>query len=129
MFDVTSRITHQNIVNWYNDLIRVCENIPIVLCGNKVDVQDGKLQAESITFHRKHNIQYYNISALSNYNFDKPFLWFARSLLGVNQLQFVDAINLSPSEIHIDEEMLQKYEQEIQDAASQPLPEADDSDL
>lgn len=38
MFDVTSRITYKNVPNWHRDLVRVCENIPIVLCGNKVDV-------------------------------------------------------------------------------------------
>ena len=39
MFDVTSRITYKNVPNWHRDLKRVCENIPIVLCGNKVDVK------------------------------------------------------------------------------------------
>jgi GTP-binding nuclear protein Ran len=39
MFDVTSRITYKNVANWYDDITRVCPDIPIVLCGNKVDVQ------------------------------------------------------------------------------------------
>jgi GTP-binding nuclear protein Ran len=39
MFDVTSRITYKNVPNWHRDLERVCESIPIVLCGNKVDVK------------------------------------------------------------------------------------------
>lgn len=39
MFDVTSRITYKNVPNWHRDLERVCEHIPIVLCGNKVDVK------------------------------------------------------------------------------------------
>ena len=39
MFDVTSRITYKNVPNWHRDLVRVCENIPIVLTGNKVDVK------------------------------------------------------------------------------------------
>ena len=37
MFDVTSRITYKNVPKWHRDLIRVCENVPIVLVGNKVD--------------------------------------------------------------------------------------------
>jgi GTPase SAR1 family protein len=41
MFDVTARITYKNVPNWHRDLVRVCENIPIVLCGNKVDVKVG----------------------------------------------------------------------------------------
>merc|ERR1712025_1121268 len=42
MFDVTSRVTYKNVPNWHRDLTRVCENIPIVLCGNKVDIKDRK---------------------------------------------------------------------------------------
>merc|ERR1711872_845470 len=78
MFDVTSRVTYKNVPNWHRDLIRVCEGIPIVLCGNKVDVKERKVKAKTITFHRKKNLQYYDISAKSNYNFEKPFLWLAR---------------------------------------------------
>ena len=66
----------------YRDLTRVCENIPIVLCGNKVEVKDRKVKAKQITFHRKKNLQYFEISAKANYNFEKPFLWIARKLAG-----------------------------------------------
>ena len=57
MFDVTSRITYKNVPTWHKDLVRVCENIPIVLCGNKVDIKDRKVKAKAITFHRKKNLQ------------------------------------------------------------------------
>lgn len=43
MFDVTSRVTYKNVPNWHRDLVRVCENIPIVLTGNKVDIKDRKV--------------------------------------------------------------------------------------
>ena len=46
MFDVCSRITYQNVPKWYKDLVRVCENIPISLVGNKVDVKDRKVKAK-----------------------------------------------------------------------------------
>ena len=80
MFDVCSRITYQNVPKWYKDLVRVCENVPIVLVGNKVDVKDRKVKAKQITFHRKKNLQYYDISAKSNYQFEKPFVWLLRKL-------------------------------------------------
>jgi GTP-binding nuclear protein Ran len=57
MFDVTSRVTYKNVINWHKDLARVCDNIPIVLCGNKSDVKDRKVKAKTITFHRKKNLQ------------------------------------------------------------------------
>jgi len=56
MFDVTSRITYKNVPKWHKDLTRICENIPIVLVGNKVDVKDRKVKARQITFHRKRNL-------------------------------------------------------------------------
>jgi len=61
---------------------RVCENIPIVLCGNKVDVKNRQVKPKQVTFHRKKNLQYYEISAKSNYNYEKPFLYLARKLTG-----------------------------------------------
>ena len=129
MFDVTSRITYKNVPNWHRDLTRVCENIPIVLTGNKVEIKDRKVKAKQITFHRKKNLQYYDISAKSNYNFEKPFLWLARKLSGDNQLHFVEAPALQPPEFTISEETKARYEQELAQAANQPLPEDDDDDL
>ena len=35
MFDGTLRVTYKNVPKWPRDLVRVCENIPITLCGNK----------------------------------------------------------------------------------------------
>jgi GTP-binding nuclear protein Ran len=128
MFDVTSRITYKNVPNWHKDLIRVCENIPIVLCGNKVDVKDRKVKAKAITFHRKNNMQYYDISARSNYNFEKPFLWLARKLAGDANLEFTAMPALMPAEVQMDNETIKKYEAEIVDAQNAALPD-DDEDL
>ena len=44
--------------------------------------QERKVKTSGVTFHRKKNLQYYEISAKSNYNFEKPFLWLARKLVG-----------------------------------------------
>jgi GTPase SAR1 family protein len=89
MFDLTSRITYKNVPNWHKDIVRVCEDIPIVLCGNKADVKDRKIKPKSIVFHRKNNMQYYDISAKSNYNFEKPFLWLAKKFARDSNLEFV----------------------------------------
>merc|ERR1712029_935429 len=128
MFDVTSRITYKNVPNWHRDLVRVCENIPIVLTGNKVDVKERKVKAKTITFHRKKNLQYYDISAKSNYNFEKPFLWLARKLVGDPNLEFVAMPALVPTEVTMDPQWQQKIEQDIKEAQDTALPE-DDEDL
>ncbi|KAK6344976.1 GTP-binding nuclear protein gsp1/Ran [Orbilia javanica] len=129
MFDVTSRITYKNVPNWHRDLVRVCENIPIVLCGNKVDVKERKVKAKTITFHRKKNLQYYDISAKSNYNFEKPFLWLARKLSGEPNLEFVAEIALAAPEVIIGQEQLAAMTQELKEAEAAPLPDEDDTDL
>jgi GTP-binding nuclear protein Ran len=87
MFDVCSRITYKNVAKWFKDLTRICcgqngKGIPIVLVGNKVDVKDRKVKAEQITFHRRRGLPYFDVSAKSNYQFDKPFIWLLRRLTG-----------------------------------------------
>ena len=213
MFDVTSRITYKNVPNWHRDLVRVCENIPIVLVGNKVDVKERKVgpasprpswgplhpptlpypsashrasaqpsggrrvgsgqlrpcarhlpphptpphptpphparqpepaasparpardpgmarasqvKAKQITFHRKKNLQYYDISAKSNYNFEKPFLWLARKLVGDPNLTFVESPALAPPEVVLDQNVVSAYERELADAQNAPLPDEDE---
>jgi len=126
MFDVTSRITYKHVPQWHRDLTRVCENIPMVLCGNKVEVKDRKVKAKAINFHRKKNLQYYEISAKSNYNFEKPFLYLARKLTGEPNLVFVESPALPPPELAIDLEAQQRAEAEMALAATHALPDEDD---
>lgn len=150
MFDVTSRVTYKNVPNWHRDLVRVCENIPIVLCGNKVDIKDRKVKAKSIVFHRKKNLQvsiftfnislsflylnlfsflifqYYDISAKSNYNFEKPFLWLARKLVGDPNLEFVAMPALLPPEVKMDKDWQLQIERDLQEAQETALPDEDE---
>jgi len=127
MFDVTSRITYKNVPNWHRDIVRVCENIPIVLVGNKVDVKDRQVKAKQIQFHRKRNLQYYDLSARSNYNFEKPFLWLARRLTNQPNLQFVGQFAKAP-EIQIDTALIAQHEAELQEAQNTAIGD-DDEDL
>lgn len=90
MFDVTSRVSYKNIANWYRDIRAVRPDIPIVIVRNKVDCKDRKVKANSITFHRNHNIPYFDISAKSLYNFEKPFLWLSRKLMNNPEMKFTE---------------------------------------
>ena len=126
MFDVTARVTYKNVPNWHRDLVRVCENIPIVLCGNKVDIKDRKVKAKAIVFHRKKNLQYYGISAKSNYNFEKPFLWLARKLSGDSNLELVAMPALKPPKVNMDPEMCAKWDKELETAQNTALPDEEE---
>ncbi len=129
MFDVCSRITYSNVPKWYKDLTRVCEAIPIVLVGNKVDVRDRKVKAKQITFHRKKNLQYYDISAKSNYQFEKPFVWLLRRMVNDANLTLVETPLLAPTEVVIPEDQLAQMAAEVQEAEQQALPDGDDDDF
>ena len=74
------------------------------------------------------HLQYYDISAKSNYNFEKPFLWLARKLVGEPNLEFVEMPALEPPEITMDPEMVKMYEDEIKVAQQTALPDNDDDD-
>jgi GTP-binding nuclear protein Ran len=130
MFDVTSRLTYKNVPTWHRDLCRVCENIPVVLCGNKVDVKNRQIKPKQVTFHRKKNLQYHEISAKSNYNYEKPFLYLARKLTGDEKLIFVEQVALAPPEVPINLAEQQNNEHELQLAATMaPLPDDEDEVL
>nr|P41914.1 RecName: Full=GTP-binding nuclear protein Ran; AltName: Full=GTPase Ran; AltName: Full=Ras-like protein TC4 [Tetrahymena pyriformis]BAA04849.1 Ran/TC4 [Tetrahymena pyriformis] len=116
MFDVTSRITYKNIPKWHKDLTRICENVPIVLVGNKVDSKDSKVKARQITFHRKRSLQYYDVSAKSNYQYEKPFLWILRKLTGDPNLNLVEGIALAPVDIHMTEDQIKQLQMEHDEA-------------
>lgn len=122
MFDVTSRITYKNVPKWYKDLVRVCDQIPIVLVGNKVDVKDRKVKAKQIIFHRKKGLQYYDVSAKSNYQFEKPFVWLLRKLVGDPALHLVEAPALKPVDIELDPAHIAQIEKEATEAAVMVLP-------
>uniref|UniRef100_A0A0A9D2S7 GTP-binding nuclear protein n=1 Tax=Arundo donax TaxID=35708 RepID=A0A0A9D2S7_ARUDO len=129
MFDVTSRLTYKNVPTWHRDICRVCENIPIVLCGNKVDVKNRQVKAKMVTFHRKKSLQYYEISAKSNYNFEKPFLYLARKITGDMNLRFVEEPALLPAEVAVDFAVQKQIEAEMAAAAAMPLPDEDDDNM
>jgi len=78
---------------------------------------------------RKKNLQYYEISARSNYQFEKPFQWLAKKLVGDPNLQFVESPALAPPEVAIDEAMMAQYSQQLEEANQVALPDEDDADL
>lgn len=130
MFDLTSMITYKHVETWHRDLCRACANIPVVLCGNKVDVKDRKVSAKKVTFHRKKNLQYYEISAKSNFNFEKPFIYLAEKLTGY-KLKLTEQVALAPPEpgFKINDSDLKRIELERIEANRAPLPDEDEDIL
>jgi hypothetical protein len=79
------------------------------------------VKPKEIQFHRKKLLQYYDISAKSNYNFEKPFLYITRKLTGDPSCTFVEAPALLPPEVTVDAAQAQQWGKELEDANAVPL--------
>eukprot|EP01122_Echinamoeba_exundans_P011524 TRINITY_DN460_c0_g1_i1.p1 TRINITY_DN460_c0_g1~~TRINITY_DN460_c0_g1_i1.p1 ORF type:complete len:295 (-),score=63.88 TRINITY_DN460_c0_g1_i1:48-932(-) len=101
MFDVTSRVTYKTVPNWFAEVSDVCDGIPMVLVGNKVDCNatDRQVQPKQILFHRKKNIPYVNMSVKTNYNIEKPLLHLVRALKTDESIEFVNLPSFLESQI------------------------------
>lgn len=106
MFDLSSRASYRQVPNWYKDLVRVCDCIPIVLVGNKADVVDRKVKPKHIMFHRKKNLQYYDVSSTANYQCAKPFLYILRKLIGDSTVELWKELAIKPQLNEMDKEYL-----------------------
>jgi len=90
----------------YVDLVReLCNNIPIVVCANKVDiVEKGKSYSRPKLSYD--NVWEVIISAKSNYNYEKPFLWLARKLNNDPYLEFIVLPAIHPLEVFVDQQLV-----------------------
>ncbi|GFF34597.1 high-affinity fructose transporter ght6 [Aspergillus udagawae] len=87
MFDLTDRISYNNVPNWYQSLVnkdgmRLGRFMPICICGNKNDASEyAKLPPKAITFPKKKGTGYVEMSVMDLDNIHEPFLDLARQLL------------------------------------------------
>ena len=72
------------------DLTRVCgDDIPLVVCGNKVDAKERKVKSNDHTFARKKGLRHFELSTKTGQNLGNPLLHLTRVLMGDNRLRFV----------------------------------------
>ena len=79
------------MIDLHKDLTRVCgDDIPLVVCGNKVDAKERKVnKSNNPTFARKKGLRHFDISTKTGHNFEKPLLHLTRALMEDNRLRFV----------------------------------------
>ena len=121
MFDVTSRATYESLPKWHSQITNICEEVPIILLGNKCEKPTHEILSEHIIYD-----PYIDISVKTTYNIYHPFLCLARHFLNNPDLEFVPMPAIAPPEVQMDPSMIARYEQEIQEAANAELPDDDD---
>lgn len=67
VFDVTRKVTYQNLANWYQELRNYCESIPCICVANKIDV-DEKVTTKAFAFPTKNGLPFYFVSAADGTN-------------------------------------------------------------
>mmetsp|Transcript_46271 Transcript_46271/g.70790 ORF Transcript_46271/g.70790 Transcript_46271/m.70790 type:complete len:214 (+) Transcript_46271:42-683(+) len=127
MFDVTSKNSYTRVSTLYDMVRSVCgTELPIVICGNKLDLGGRSVFPEDIVFPKEHGLPYYDISVKSNLNFAEPFLRLAKSVINRPDLVFVECLALSFSPADVDPARFAFYQKELEEALNQPLPDDDD---
>jgi small GTP-binding protein len=71
-FDVTRKVTYKNLNDWYKELRKYRENIPVILVANKIDV-DYKVTQKKFAFGQKKNIPFEFVSAADGTNVVRVF--------------------------------------------------------
>lgn len=74
MFDVCSKNSYKHVGDWYRDIQRICKNIPVVLCGNKVDKQERAVKPKSVSFHKSKDLSYILFKKENPFSFYSYFL-------------------------------------------------------
>jgi GTP-binding nuclear protein Ran len=94
MFDLTSEDSFNSVKNWKEKLSIILTNEPVIICGNKNDCKHAR---KDLSIKAKNIGQYYyEVSAKSNYNFEKPFLQIIRRVLGDDTIYFTEGAPVSP---------------------------------
>lgn len=90
-FDVTSRVTYKNIPQWHKDITRVCPDIPIALCANKIDVNPTvrKVKTKNIIYHQKYpnQISLFEISVKEQKCLKEPIEYILQKIVNDNSLK------------------------------------------
>lgn len=120
MFDVTSRFTYKNALNWDRDLVwqRTSQLCCVATKGilRTERLRQSQLSSterrifSTVTFHK------------SSYNFEKPFLWLTRKQIGDPNLEFAAMPAPAPPEVVMDPALAAQYKHNLEVAQTAALP-------
>jgi len=83
MFDISNRNSFAHVDNWYASIRRVCGEIPIVICANKVDLHRNvqvKSKEAGRLWGNQPNCLFTEISVKSMFRVDYIFEWLASNV-------------------------------------------------
>mmetsp|Transcript_6573 Transcript_6573/g.20842 ORF Transcript_6573/g.20842 Transcript_6573/m.20842 type:complete len:211 (-) Transcript_6573:67-699(-) len=72
VFDVTRKATYLHLKDWYKELRKYCENIPVICVANKIDV-DINVTNKKFKFPEKYKMPFFWVSAADGTNVVQVF--------------------------------------------------------
>ncbi|KAH7110512.1 hypothetical protein B0J13DRAFT_534532 [Dactylonectria estremocensis] len=112
----------QSIPRWYEKIqTSAGGELPMALCGNKVDLPYRRLGPKSITFHREKGLSYFDMSVKSDLNLRKPFIWLASRVLDSPSLEETAALSVEAAP-HLEIEPLKPTISLKDEGSSTPFP-------
>ena len=91
MYDITFRETFERLNIWLNIIKQMTNDIPIVLVGNKLDLEDneddGRIieYGEGEDFAKENDFDFFEVSAKNGTNVEKAFISIAEKILKIMQ--------------------------------------------
>ena len=68
IYDISSKKSFENLTEWINYLNSI-EKMPMIICGNKIDLDDRQVtKEEGEEFAKKNNLVFFEVSAKTNEN-------------------------------------------------------------
>lgn len=112
-FDLTRPVTAIRTQELVKEVRTISPNVPVVYCGNKIDLHEALKCPIKTKMDLKGTSLYFDVSAKSNYNFEKPFLAMARCLLQDPNLEFIPVDeNIYRPILSPNPELVKQYEEE-----------------
>jgi len=108
MYDITNRETFERLQIWLNLIKQMTNEIPIILVGNKLDLEDSEEHGriveynEGDDFANENEIDFFEVSAVSGANIDNIFISIAEKVL--NSLQSERLLSVENIKIEEDKE-------------------------
>lgn len=83
IYSITERSTFENVEEWVNSIKSISEKIPILLIGNKCDLEDERQvqKQEGIDLSQRMNVNFFEVSAKNNIRIEEIFQDIAETIL------------------------------------------------
>lgn len=102
VFDVSDKASFDKTSQWLNQIKTNNSNdhVVVLLVGNKCDVEDRQVSVDQAeAFAKEYGLNYFETSALTNYNIDDAFAFLAGQIIEIkiaNQNKFKEYENPNP---------------------------------